>query len=112
MTGGYTILNLGGNLFTVAATDETAEGKTVEGIYERIERNNPNKPFLLENYSFEEGTEENAKFVGFSEVEGGSFEGAFYVNWRDPSSQVFRVNLCFVKVESDDTVKFFRAHKV
>lgn len=105
MTGGYTILNLGGNLFTVAATKEAAEGKTVEGIYERIERNNLNKPFLLENYSLYEGREEKARFVDFSEV-GGGFEAVFYANPNEGSSNTNV--LCVVRVEDDDTVKFFK----
>lgn len=104
MTGGYTILNLGGNLFTVAATKEAAEGKTVEGIYDRIEGNSPNKPFLLENYSLYEGREEKARFVDFSEV-GGGFEAAFYANPNAESST--NLVFCVVRVEDDDTVKFF-----
>jgi hypothetical protein len=104
MTGGYTILNLGGNLFTVAATEGEANGTTVEGIYDRIERNSLNKPFLLENYSLLEGREEKARFVAFSEV-GGGFEAAFYANPNEESSS--KLVLCVVRVEGDDTVKFF-----
>lgn len=106
MTGGYTILDLGGNEFTVAATKDGAEGKTVEGIYERIERNNTNKPFLLENYSLYEGREEKARFADFSEV-GGGFEAAFYASPAEESSDA-KLVLCVVRVEDDDTVKFFK----
>ena len=106
MTGGYTILDLGGNVFTVAATKDGAEGKTVEGIYERIARNNPNKPFLLENYSFLEGRKEKARFADFSEI-GGGFEAAFYAN-PDLESSPDKLVLCVVRVEFGDTVKFFK----
>lgn len=105
MTGGYTILNLGGNLFTVAATKDGAEGKTIEGIYDRIERNSLNKPFLLENYSLYEGREEKARFVDFSEV-GGGFEAAFYANPEESLNT--KMILCVVRVEDNDTVKFFK----
>lgn len=107
MTGGYTILDLGGNEFTVGETKEEAEGKKVEGIYDRIERNNFKKPFLLENYSFSRGEDSRARFVGFSEVVGG-FEAAFYAS-PDPTAMNTGVVPCIVRVGDDDTVKFFKA---
>ena len=110
MTGGYTILDLGGNLFTVAATKDGAEGKTVEGIFDRILKNNPNKPFLLENYSFSEGRKEKARFVDFSELAGesGGFEAVFYANPDKFSSTDTKLVLCVMRVEFGDTVKFFK----
>lgn len=105
MTGGYTIIDLGGNLFTVAETKDGAEGKTIEGIYDRIEESNPKKPFLLENYSLYEGREEKARFVDFSEA-GGGFEAVFYANPVDSLNT--KLFLCVVRVEDNDTVKFYK----
>lgn len=110
MTGGYTILDLGGNVFKIGATADAAEGKTVEGIYDRIKGNNPNKPFLLENYSLTvdlEDTKGKAGFVHFSEVGdpwvvNKPFEARIDVGSKDS------LNSCCVKVENNDTVKFFK----
>lgn len=110
MTGGYTILDLGGNVFTVGETEEKAEGKTVEGIFSRIYNNSINKPFLLENYSFLEHTEERARFVDFSEVSGSGgrrFEATFYTNLNRGSADQ-KLILCVMRVRSNDTVEFFK----
>lgn len=100
MTGGYTILDLGGNVFTAGATPGAAKGIKVEGIYKKIKGNNPNKPFLLKNYSFSEGAQDKkrARFVYF-EYMGGPFEARIDVNLSTWTT-------CRLYVESDDTVKF------
>lgn len=103
MTGGYTILDLGGNVFTVGDTAGAAKGHIVEGIYDRIKGNNPNKPFLLENYTLSDNsidTKENARFVHFAYL-GGPFEALIEVRLTTSIK-------CRVFVESNDKVRFIK----
>lgn len=90
--GGYKILDLKGNDFTI-----NGDGITIAGIYDAIE-NSYGKALMIENYLIG-GVEKNARYCTFGVDDGD------YISTVGLNSDLTKA--LYIKVKDDDKVSFY-----